>query len=68
MSAGSARLQHTLKTLREKWTITKEYWDDKNAREYDKNHLFPLEQQSTTAIHGMDKIAEVLSKLKHDCS
>ncbi len=68
MSAGSARLNYTLKTLREKWDIAKEKWSDNVSRDFEKNHLFPLEQQTTTAIRGMEKIAEVLSKIRHECS
>jgi hypothetical protein len=67
MSQGSARLQHTLKTLRERWDIAKEMWSDSVSRDFEKNHLIPMEQQATSAIHGMEKIAEVLSKCKHDC-
>jgi len=68
MSAGSARLKHAQKTLRENWDITKESWHDGVARDFEKNHLIPLDQQVSTALHGMDKISEVLYKVRHDCS
>jgi hypothetical protein len=68
MSAGSARLNHALKTLRERWDDTKGYWADKVAQDFDKNHLFPLESQSVTAIRGMEKLAEILNRVKHDCA
>jgi hypothetical protein len=68
MSAGSARLQFSLKTLRERWDIAKEKWSDKVSQDFEKNHLVPLEQQTSNAIRGMEKIAEVLSKVRHDCS
>lgn len=68
MSAGSARLNFSLKTLRERWEIAKEQWSDNVSRDFEKNHLVPLEQQASSAIRGMEKIAEVLSRLRHDCS
>jgi hypothetical protein len=68
MSSGSARLNHALKTLRERWDETKGFWSDEVARDFEKNHLLPLEAQSTTAIRGMEKLAEVFSRLRHDCS
>jgi hypothetical protein len=68
MISGSARLNHALKTLRERWDDTKGYWSDEVARDFEKNHLAPLETQSNTAIRGMEKLAEVFSKMRHDCS
>jgi hypothetical protein len=67
MSAGSARLNFALKTMRERWVETKAYWADQVARDFEKNHLRPLDEQSVTAIRGMEKLAEVLNKVRHDC-
>ena len=68
MSTGSARLNHALKTLRERWDETKGYWSDEVARDFEKNHLISLESQSNTAIRGMEKLAEVFTKMRHDCT
>jgi hypothetical protein len=68
MSAGSARLKHAMKTLRERWDLTREQWADKNAQEFEKNHLIPLEQQVENARRGMDKLNEILMRIKQDCS
>ena len=68
MIQHSGRLQHALRDLREKWDITREAWDDQVARDFEKNHLIPLDQQVNNALRGMDKITEVLQKLRHDCS
>ena len=68
MSAGSARLNFALKTLRERWADTKGYWADQVARDFEKNHLDPLDSLSVNAMRGMDKLSEVLRKVKHDCS
>jgi hypothetical protein len=68
MSSGSPRLTHALKTLRERWDETKGYWRDEVARDFEKNHLAPLESQADNAIRGMEKLAEVFQKIRHDCS
>jgi hypothetical protein len=67
MSAHSSRLQHALKDLREKWEITRETWDDQVARDFEKNHLGPLEQLVKHSIIGMDKLSESLGKIRRQC-
>jgi hypothetical protein len=67
MSAQSGRLQHALKHLREQWDIALESWDDPVSRDFEKNHIIPLEQQTKHAIIGMEKISEVLGKIRGQC-
>ncbi|AGA30369.1 hypothetical protein [Singulisphaera acidiphila] len=68
MSAGSARLTFTQKALRECWDDVKQQWSDQVSRDFEKNHLLPLDHQTSSAIRAMDKIAEVLHKIRQDCS
>ena len=68
MSAGSARLTFSLKTLRERWDASMEQWSDQVSRDFEKNHLAPLEHQSTAAIRAMEKMSDILSKIRHDCA
>lgn len=68
MSAGSPRLKYATKTLFEKWDATRESWDDSAAREFEKNHLEPLRHQVEIALRGMDKLSEVMHKVRQDCS
>jgi hypothetical protein len=67
MSAHSGRLHHALKHLREQWDITEEKWDDQVARDFERLHLMPLEQLTKGAITGMEKLSEVLGKIKAQC-
>ena len=57
-----------MKTLLERWDATRDQWDDKVARDFEKNHLLPLEQQVEHALRGMDKLGEILTKVRSDCS
>ena len=68
MSAGASRLKHAMNTLHEHWEQTREVWSDRVAADFEKNHLIPLEQQVENARKGMDKIAEVLQKIRNDCT
>ena len=67
MSAHSGRLHHALKHIREQWDITQEQWDDQVARDFERLHLMPLEQLTKGAITGMEKLSEVLGKIKAQC-
>lgn len=68
MTAGQARLQHAMKTLQEHWDATRETWEDQVARDFEKNHLFPVQQMVTNALRGMQTISEVMAKARRDCS
>jgi hypothetical protein len=67
MSAQSGRLQHALKHLREQWDISKETWADQNARDFERLHIIPLEQNVKHAIIGMEKLSETLGKIRAQC-
>jgi hypothetical protein len=67
MSAHSGRLHHALKNIREQWDIAQEKWDDQVARDFERIHLMPLEQLTKGAITGMEKLSEVLGKIKAQC-
>ncbi|WP_165252340.1 hypothetical protein [Paludisphaera soli] len=67
MSSHSARLQHAMKDLREKWDVTKEAWTDQVAKDFEKNHLDPVEGLARRAMIGMDKLAEELAKIRKAC-
>jgi hypothetical protein len=67
MSVDSARLQHALKDLRQKWEITRESWDDQVARDFEKNHLDALQHLVKHTIVGMDKLSETLAKIRRQC-
>jgi hypothetical protein len=61
-------MSFALKDLRERWDEVTAFWADNVAREFEKNHLAPLEHQGKTAALGMDQIAEVLQKVRQACS
>ncbi len=68
MASGAPRLERAVKNLRERWEIAREQWSDKVALDFEKNHIFPMESQAVQAARGMDKIAEVMAKVRQECS
>jgi hypothetical protein len=66
--AGSTRLHQTVRALREQWLITEATWGDSVRQRFEERHLAPLEPAVDAAINGMQKIAEVLDKVRRDCS
>ncbi|MDG3004693.1 hypothetical protein [Paludisphaera mucosa] len=64
MSSHSARIQHALRDLREKWAVTTDAWADQVARDYEKNHIAPVEGLVKRTMVGMDKLSESLTKIR----
>jgi hypothetical protein len=67
MSAHSGRLQHAIKDLKDKWVITNEFWDDANARDFERLHVIPLTQHAKHAVIGMEKLSEIIGKIRVQC-
>lgn len=66
---GSAnRLKHHLRALLDRWETTKETWNDQVRRDFEAQHLAPLETAVASAINGMREFSEELAKLKADLS
>ncbi|WP_165068801.1 hypothetical protein [Paludisphaera rhizosphaerae] len=64
MSSHSARLQHALRDLREKWDVTRDSWADQVALDYEKNHIAPVDSLVKRTMVGMDKLSESLAKIR----
>jgi hypothetical protein len=68
MSTGSTKLQYGLKNLRARWEETKESWSDQVSEEFDRKHLNPMETQVSATIRAMEKLGEIIAKVRRDCS
>jgi hypothetical protein len=66
--AGSSRLKHALHALQEHWLTTEATWNDSVRRRFEERHLQPLDSAVDAALIGMQKLAEVLDKVRRDCS
>ena len=68
MNIGSTKLQYALKNLRKHWEEARESWSDQVGQDFDDKHLRPLETQVSATMRGMDKLSEVITKMKQECS
>jgi hypothetical protein len=68
MSEGATKLQYALKNLRARWEDTQDGWSDQVRQTFEDKHLRPLETQVTATIRGMEKLSEVMMKVRQDCS
>jgi hypothetical protein len=66
--AGSNRLKHAIKALQEHWLVTEATWNDSVRQKFEERHLVPLDSAVDAATIGMQKLAEVLAKVRRDCS
>jgi hypothetical protein len=68
MSAGSTKLQYALKNLRLRWEETQEMWSDAVRVDFETRHLHPVETQVSATVRAMEKIDEIMLKMKQECS
>lgn len=66
--AGSNRLKHAIKTLQDQWRTTEVTWNDSVRRRFEERHLLPLDPAVDAALIGMQKLADVLDRVRRDCS
>jgi hypothetical protein len=64
---GSTKLTYAIKNLRKHWELARTHWQDQVAKDFESNHLAPLETRVNAVVRGMDKLAEVTAKVKRDC-
>jgi hypothetical protein len=66
--AGSNRLQHAIRALREHWLTTESTWNDSVRQRFEDRYLKPLDPATDAAVIGMQKFAEVLDRVRRDLS
>jgi hypothetical protein len=66
--AGATRLKQTTRVLRDQWLLTEETWGDAVRQRFEERYLAPLETAVDSAINGMQAMAEVLDRVRRDCS
>jgi hypothetical protein len=65
---GSTKLTYAIKNLKKHWEQAKTQWNDQTAKQFESNHLYPLEVRVNAVVRGMEKLDEISSKVKRDCS
>ena len=66
--AGSNRLKHSIQTLRDQWRATEPTWNDAVRRRFEERYILPLEPAVDAALVGIQKLGDVLDRVRRDCS
>jgi hypothetical protein len=66
--AGTSRLKYAIRTLQERWRVTEPTWNDSVRQKFEERYIQPLDPAVAAALIGMQKLAEVLDKVRRDCS
>jgi hypothetical protein len=61
------KLLATTRELSLKWQDTKNYWRDEKAAEFERKYLMELFINVDKAVNVMEKLDELLTKIKKDC-
>ncbi len=64
--AGSHRLKLAMRTLRDHWLLVDPTWDDAVRRRFEERYLMPIEPAGDAALNGIQKLAEVLARVRRD--
>jgi hypothetical protein len=67
VAGGRAKVQIALKDLLAKWDRVKDHWHDDVAHAFQENTIDPLENQVRSALNAMDKMREILHRMKSEC-
>ena len=69
MSAGASksRLAAATKELALKWADTKNYWRDEKSAEFERKYLQELFVGVDRAVAVIEKLDELLKKVRSDC-
>ena len=66
--AGSNRLRHAIRALREHWQATESTWNDSVRQRFEERYLKPLDPATDAAVLGLQKFAEILDRVRRDLS
>jgi hypothetical protein len=66
--AGSTRLHQTIRLIHDQWLLTESTWNDSVRERFEERYLAPLDSAVDSAINGMQKMSEVLERVRRDCS
>ena len=67
MNAAQNKLMQLTKELKAEWENTKQYWNDGKTLEFEKRFLNELEGAVNQALHNIDALERILSKVRDDC-
>ena len=68
VAGGQARLKHATLALRDQWWATEPHWNDAVRRRFEERYISQIEPAADAAVLGIQKLAEILDRIRRDCS
>lgn len=68
LSIVGSSLHHAMKTLRVRWDETQETWNDNVRRQFEEQHLVPLEPQVAATLKAVNRLSQIFSRASEECS
>jgi hypothetical protein len=68
LTAAEGKLSMAVRTLLQRWDATKAQWHDSVSRDFEENHLAPLEKQITVTLRAIERLAHDLQKARQECT
>jgi hypothetical protein len=68
MTEGRSALRKAVKELMMHWAECRSKWSDSNTHAFEERFIVPFDQDAKMAVSGMDQMAQVLQRIKSDCS
>ncbi len=67
LNANKSRLTALTKNLSLRWTETQNYWHDVKSEEFDQRFMQELFPSVNKAAAAVEKLEEILNKIRKDC-
>jgi hypothetical protein len=67
LTAGAAKLELALKSLRTTAAAVEAQWNDEAQRTFRENHLAAVEPKTRNMFEAIGRMAEVLAAAERDC-
>ena len=67
LSGSKNRLVAITKELSNRWDETKNYWRDAKSQEFEQRYMVELFANVDRTITVMDKLNELMTKVRNDC-
>lgn len=68
LAAGRAKIYDGLKNIRADWDSVQRVWNDPVRRDFEENFWAELETQVDATLRSIDRMSQVLIRMKQDCS
>jgi len=67
MQSSKAKIHHAFKELTVAWAEAREQWNDPASDHFRERFLDPLEARVRAAVGAIERMDEVMAKVKRDC-